>query len=115
MQLHVGDRIKMLRTQRGLTLKELGKDIGFNYSNLSKIERGQRKPTVEFLESLSSYFKVHISYFFDEKNNLKICPSKDDFDWYILSEEIKSKNISLQELRELADILERSKKINIRS
>lgn len=108
MQQHIGNRIKKLRTLRGLTLKELGEEIDFNYSNLSKIERGQRKPTIEVIENLSSYFKVPISYFFGETKNLYI--NTDSLEWFTLSKEMKNRNISLDELRVLVDILDRSKK-----
>lgn len=111
MNQHLGGRIKQLRTKRGLTLKELGEAIDFNYSNLSKIERGQRKPTIEILESLSSYFKVHIAYFFGEAKDSTHYPYSVDVEWLKLSEEMKNKNISLDELRELADILDRSRRI----
>ena len=36
----IGDRIRALRRQRGLTQERLGELIGFNQSKISKIERG---------------------------------------------------------------------------
>jgi transcriptional regulator with XRE-family HTH domain len=36
----IGDRIRALRRQRGLTQERLGELIGFNLSKISKIERG---------------------------------------------------------------------------
>ena len=48
-----------------MTLKELGEAIDFNYSNLSKIERGIHKSNVELLERLANCFNVQITYFFD--------------------------------------------------
>ncbi|ULT56215.1 helix-turn-helix domain-containing protein [Neobacillus drentensis] len=98
---HVGDRIKDLRIHHGMTLKELGDVIDFNYSNLSKIERGIRKPTIGFLETLSNYFNIEISYFF-RKNEKTL---KEYGDWVKLSEEMKQKNITLQEIREFVETL----------
>ncbi|MFS0861515.1 helix-turn-helix domain-containing protein [Fredinandcohnia sp. 179-A 10B2 NHS] len=100
---HIGEQIKMLRTQRGLTLKELGEDIKFNYSNLSKIERGLRKPTVDFLKKLSEYYKVDISYFFDGEDHNKKQLTEMDLDWFMLSQEVKSKNVTFEELKEMAE------------
>ncbi|MCH1624901.1 helix-turn-helix domain-containing protein [Fredinandcohnia quinoae] len=85
---HIGDKIKWLRTQRGLTLKKLGEEVQFNYSNLSKIERGLRKPTVDFLERLTNYYKVDISYFFDLKKNDEISQQNEQ-DQYVLTTERK--------------------------
>lgn len=39
MQL-IGDRIRALRRQRGLSQEQLGAMIGFSQSKISKIERG---------------------------------------------------------------------------
>ncbi|WP_035446286.1 helix-turn-helix domain-containing protein [Bacillus sp. UNC41MFS5] len=103
---HVGDRIKDLRIQHGMTLKELGEAIDYNYSNLSKVERGIRKPSIELLEILSSYFNIEISYFF-EKNERFL---KKFEEWVKFSEDIQQKNITLEELRELVKILPKLKK-----
>ena len=40
MMYLVGDRIRVLRRQRGLTQERLGELIGFSQSKISKIERG---------------------------------------------------------------------------
>lgn len=109
---HIGDQIKTLRLQHGQTLKELGEEIDFNYSNLSKIERGIRKPTVEFLERLTNYYKVDISYFFDvdkkDPNNRVAM----DMDWFMLSQEMKSKNVTFEELKTMADTIAKIKSYN---
>jgi transcriptional regulator with XRE-family HTH domain len=107
----LGERIKDLRTNQGMTLKELGNAINFNYSNLSKIERGQRKPTIEFLECLSSFFNIHISYFFGEsKHKMDLC--QEEHDWISLSEDMKHKNITFDEIRELVNGLDQTKKVS---
>ncbi|MFC4320729.1 helix-turn-helix domain-containing protein [Litchfieldia salsa] len=111
MTKQLGERIKELRIDHGMTLKELGHAINFNYSNLSKIERGHRKPTIEFLECLSFFFNIHISYFFDEgigKRNL----CKEEHEWISLSNEMKHQNITIEEVRELVNVLNNSRKIS---
>ncbi|PLS07831.1 helix-turn-helix domain-containing protein [Neobacillus cucumis] len=109
MNFEVGDRLKELRMLKGITLKELGKAVEFNYSNLSKIERGERKPNIDLLERLAHYFQVEISYFFRETGSAN---ESEDFnsDLLLLFQDIKKKNISLEEIRILADALEKIKK-----
>jgi transcriptional regulator with XRE-family HTH domain len=104
---HIGDRIKELRIENGMTLKELGEAIQFNYSNLSKIERGSRKPAIDFLEDLSNYFDIDISYFFSDQKLSTNQEQPDPFDLEVkrLSEELKKHNISVNELKELAQSL----------
>ncbi|WP_078545732.1 helix-turn-helix domain-containing protein [Litchfieldia alkalitelluris] len=107
----LGKRIKKLRTTKGMTLKELGEAIDFNYSNLSKIERGQRKPTIEVLECLASYFNIHISYFFGEERNV-VSHQKLDPEWILLTDEMKKKNITPKELKDIVNHFTQNKKLS---
>ncbi|QOY34900.1 helix-turn-helix domain-containing protein [Anaerobacillus isosaccharinicus] len=98
---HIGEKIKDLRLKHGMTLKELGDAIEFNYSNLSKIERGHRKPAIEFLQRLAHYFKVEMSYFFNGQKYLQDEENIEEYQLIDLIEEMKRKNISYEELLEM--------------
>lgn len=54
----VGPRLRNLRTERNLTLGELAEQTGISLSTLSRLENGQRKPTLEMLLSLSRRYQV---------------------------------------------------------
>jgi transcriptional regulator with XRE-family HTH domain len=54
----VGPRLKQLRTQRRTTLTELAKTTGVSKSTLSRLETGQRRPTLELLLALSQAYRV---------------------------------------------------------
>ena len=45
----VGPRLRALRVERGATLAELAESTGISVSTLSRLESGQRKPTLELL------------------------------------------------------------------
>lgn len=49
----VGPRLRALRQTRGLTLAELSATTGTSVSTLSRLESGQRRPTLELLLPLS--------------------------------------------------------------
>ncbi|MFG2436305.1 helix-turn-helix domain-containing protein [Streptomyces sp. NPDC048508] len=49
----VGPRIKGLRTQRTLSLTSLAEATGISLSTLSRLESGQRRPTLELLLPLA--------------------------------------------------------------
>ena len=53
-----GEKIKNLRTERGLTVKELCHQVGIPQSRLSELERGVRLPTSGQINSLEKYFGV---------------------------------------------------------
>jgi len=54
----VGPRLKRLRTQRGETLTELAGRTGISKSTLSRLESGQRKPSLELLLPIAHAHKV---------------------------------------------------------
>ncbi len=45
----VGPRLRRLRTQRNVTLTALAAETGISKSTLSRLETGQRKPSLELL------------------------------------------------------------------
>ncbi|WP_344120512.1 XRE family transcriptional regulator [Kocuria aegyptia] len=54
----VGARLKRLRTQRGVTLTALAASTGISKSTLSRLETGQRRPTLELLLPLAQAYNV---------------------------------------------------------
>ena len=54
----VGARLKRLRTQRRITLTALAAMTGSSKSTLSRLESGQRRPTLELLLALSQSYRV---------------------------------------------------------
>ncbi|WP_329522083.1 helix-turn-helix domain-containing protein [Spirillospora sp. NBC_01491] len=54
----VGPRLKRLRTQRGVTLAALAEATGISKSTLSRLESGQRRPSLELLLPLAAAHQV---------------------------------------------------------
>lgn len=54
----VGPRLRVLRRERGATLAELSSSTGISVSTLSRLEAGQRKPTLELLLPLAQVHQV---------------------------------------------------------
>jgi transcriptional regulator with XRE-family HTH domain len=54
----VGARLKRLRTQRQMTLTTVAQATGISKSTLSRLETGQRRPTLELLLALSHAYRV---------------------------------------------------------
>lgn len=55
-------RLKELRKERNLTLKELSVKVDISYSALSAYERGTRNPKYEQWKKLADYFGVSVGY-----------------------------------------------------
>lgn len=61
----VGPRLRTLRTARNLTLTDLADSTGISLSTLSRLESGQRKPTLELLLPLARAFQVALDELVD--------------------------------------------------
>ncbi|WP_327241980.1 helix-turn-helix domain-containing protein [Streptomyces sp. NBC_01320] len=58
----VGPRLRELRRRRGMTLAELAERTGINESTLSRLEGGNRKPTLELLLPLAEVYAVPLDH-----------------------------------------------------
>lgn len=54
----VGPRLRRLRTERNVTLAELSQATGISKSTLSRLEAGQRRPSLELLLPISQAHQV---------------------------------------------------------
>lgn len=55
-------RLKELRSEKGITMKRLGEELGFAESTISLYENGKREPDFSTLLTLSDYFGVSVDY-----------------------------------------------------
>lgn len=56
------NRLRELREEAGLSLRELGKKVEMNASVLGNYERGDRQPKTEIRDELAAFFKVSTPY-----------------------------------------------------
>ncbi len=61
----VGPRLRALRVERGTTLAQLSETTGISVSTLSRLESGQRKPTLELLLPLARAHQVALDELVD--------------------------------------------------
>ncbi len=53
-----GEKIKDLRMERGMTVKDVCQQVGIPQSRLSELERGVRVPTPGQIKTLAQYYMV---------------------------------------------------------
>ena len=63
----LGTRIRLVRKERGLTLKELERISGFSATHISEIERGKTSPTIGALIRISHALGKDTSFFLEEE------------------------------------------------
>ena len=68
-----------LRTQHGLTQKELAGQLGVSYSTISMYERGHRQPDLEMLAKLAAFFGVSVDSFFGRETGETETPATEEY------------------------------------
>ena len=69
--MEIGERIKALRTAKGITLYQLSRRTGMQYSALKKIEEGQTDPRADTLVKIAKGLDVEPSRFFADDSALR--------------------------------------------
>jgi transcriptional regulator with XRE-family HTH domain len=65
MSESIGKRIKVLRTDQGMTLSDLGEKVKLSISYLSQIERDKTTPSLSTLMDMARVLDVSPRYFFE--------------------------------------------------
>jgi transcriptional regulator with XRE-family HTH domain len=56
--MNIGDNIKRIREERGLTQQQIADLVSMHRSNYSKIESGQRELSIAALNKVARYFNI---------------------------------------------------------
>lgn len=67
----MGNRIRELRKARGITMKQLGKELGVAESTVSQYETGKRSIDNETLLRLGEFFDVTVGYLIGAEEDKK--------------------------------------------
>lgn len=66
-----GEKLRALRTQRGMTLKGLAIELGLSaHGYISELESGKKKPTAEFVLNVARLFDVSIDQLLKDELDL---------------------------------------------
>ena len=86
----LGDTIRKLREEKELPLRTVAAYLDIDQAILSKIERGQRKPTREQVLKLAKYYKVN-------ENDLLVSWLSDKVIYEVEDEDMALKALQLAE------------------
>ena len=88
----LGETIRKLREDKEMPLRTVAAFLDIDQAILSKIERGQRKPTREQVVKLAKYFKV-------KENDLLVAWLSDKLVYEVEDEEMALKALQVAEER----------------
>jgi transcriptional regulator with XRE-family HTH domain len=107
----LGKRIKQLRTEMNITLDEMADRMQTTKATLSRYENGLRKPNSDFIYRLSDFFSVSVDYLIGKSDIrheelINIAKNMKDDEYVKLSNYARDKNIPLDKLKKILDIID---------
>ncbi|MFC4077533.1 helix-turn-helix domain-containing protein [Salinithrix halophila] len=76
--MEIGQRLKQHRLEKGYSLQELSDRSGVSRSMLSKIERGEKNPTINLLCEIVEALQITISQVIDEPTQREVIVTRKD-------------------------------------
>ncbi len=94
---NIGDIIRLKRIEMGISQKELASQIGVDVSFLCKIEKNEKKLSLEKLELVSSILKLSFlkyknEYYYDKINSI-FENEEEDYKFMIINNIINKNNV----------------------
>lgn len=74
----LGEKLKKIRTEKKLSLRELGKLAHISHSFIADIESGRSNPSLSTLEAIAKALGVPVNYFLSDKDDQLDTPSTAD-------------------------------------
>lgn len=78
----IHEKVRKLRNQQNLTLKDLSVKTGLSVSFLSQVERGTSSLAITSLKKIADAFNVPITAFFEQSNPEKFLTRKEDLKFF---------------------------------
>jgi transcriptional regulator with XRE-family HTH domain len=75
--MQIGNRIREIRKNSGVSMKELAQKVGVSYLTIQRIETGEVSPSVAVLSEIAYSLKYPISSFFDRAMGVRVIKSVD--------------------------------------
>lgn len=67
-----GEKLRVLRKQRGLTMEELALEMGLTgHGHISNVETGKKKPSLEFVLKVAEIFEVSLDQLLRDELDLE--------------------------------------------
>jgi transcriptional regulator with XRE-family HTH domain len=67
-----GLELRLLRTEKGKSLREVSNAVGISENYLSEIERNKKLPADDIIRELASYFNIDEKYLFDKFDKIPL-------------------------------------------
>ena len=83
VKIDIGPKIREIRLQKGLRLKDVARETGLSSSLISQVENNHTSPSLSTLIKLANFLGTDAGFFLEdaEKNNAAVCRKEDRKVW----------------------------------
>ena len=73
------ERLRLLRTEKKLSLRELGEQLNLSFVTIGQYERGERQPDNDTLVKLADFFEVSVDYLLERVDDKNLSLKKEEY------------------------------------
>ncbi|MDP4087113.1 MAG: helix-turn-helix transcriptional regulator [Bacillota bacterium] len=106
----IGAKLKKIREDKGLTVRDVAEQIDVHFTYVSKIENG-KVPSLEKLNKLCDLYGIKISSLFGKEIEPDDCLKSLGVDWISVREDIEENDYSPEQVKKALEILRLTKKL----
>lgn len=105
MRKEIGKRLLELRESRGLPRLKVAEDIGYDQSNLSKVEKGTYTASPELLKTLAEYYNVSVAYLYGEEQEVPEALKELGVEWISFAKEMEKEKITPERIKRYIEVI----------
>jgi XRE family transcriptional regulator, master regulator for biofilm formation len=110
-QISAGLKLKQIREEKGISLRELGKKADISHTYIYNIEKGVKRGNPEIYAKLATALGVSVADFFTEdKKEVPEELKREGVEWIVYGKELEKEGISMEMIRQIVENYKNDKK-----
>lgn len=106
----IGNKLKELRNEKNLSMRQVGEELGINYTYISKIEKGYI-PSMKLLKDICNIYDIEIKDLFGESQPVPKELKDIGVEWITFAKDMEEQEITPEKIKEYIKIIEQFKKV----
>jgi transcriptional regulator with XRE-family HTH domain len=104
LDIEIGLKLKKLREELGLSLREAAKRIDVDHSYIGKIEKG-KIPSLKILKKLCRLYGITVSSLFGEEAEVPTVLKDLGIEWITHVENMKNKDLTPEQVEKMVEVV----------
>ncbi|ALY08093.1 HTH-type transcriptional regulator [Bacillus phage vB_BhaS-171] len=106
----IGEKLKALREKKNLSQRDVAEEVGISFSYVSKIERGEKVPTMGVFKNLCDLYGTSVASLFGEEKELPRGLKEIGVEWISFAKDMKDKELTPQQVKEIIEVVQQLRK-----